>query len=590
METIQGIPASPGIAFGEAYVYNQDLFIPKYSISDRQVELEIDRFYLALRKTKEEYEFLKIKIINEMTEDEGKFLDTHILMTEDQTLINEVVDKIRTEKKNVEWITFQVVDTLVKKFKQLEDEYFQDRANDVLDIGKKIIQRLLSKKSVSLSDIDKDVIIVSSNLTVSDTASMNKKHVLGFVTELGGRTSHVAILARALGIPAVVGISNVTHRINTSDNIIIDGVHGKIILNPDDKTVNHYKKEKENHDRIESGYMVLKDLPAETLDGRRIVLKANMEIPEQEIDSVIYHGAEGIGLYRSEFLYLSKKQKALPSEEQQFSAYKFILEQFPDHDVTIRTLDLGGDKVLENITEREINPNLGWRAIRFCLAMPEIFKTQLRALYRASVYGNLKIMFPLITGVEEIAEIKKLIDEVKKELKKENIKFKENIPLGIMVETPSSVMISDSLAKCVDFFSIGTNDLIQYTLACDRGNEKVAYLYRPLHPAILKMLKIAIDNAHNANIRISLCGEMGSEIENIIILLGLGIDEISMGPTSILAVKDIIRSIKYEDTKKITEELLNMDDHNEIKKKLGDWIRQNTKNYVTFKNPLSKKK
>jgi phosphoenolpyruvate-protein phosphotransferase (PTS system enzyme I) len=590
METIQGIPASPGIAFGEAYVYNQDLFIPKYSISDRQVELEIDRFYLALRKTKEEYEFLKIKIINEMTEDEGKFLDTHILMTEDQTLINEVVEKIRTEKKNVEWITFQVVDTLFKKFKLIEDEYFQDRANDVLDLGKKLIQRLLSKKSVSLAEIDKDVIIVSSNLTVSDTASMNKKHVLGFVTELGGRTSHVAILARALGIPAVVGINNVTHKINTSDNIIIDGVYGKIISNPDDKTKAHYVKEKENHQKIESGYLLLKDLPSETLDGHRIMLKANMEIPEQEIDSVLYHGAEGIGLYRSEFLYLSKRQKSLPTEEQQFSAYKFILEQFPDHDVTIRTLDLGGDKVLENITEKELNPNLGWRAIRFCLAMPDIFKTQLRALYRASVYGNLKIMFPLITGTEEIGEIKKLISEVKKDLKKENIRFKEHIPFGIMIETPSSVVVSDALAKMVDFFSIGTNDLIQYTLACDRGNEKVAYLYRPLHPSILRMLKIAIDNAHNANIRVSLCGEMGADIENIIILLGLGIDELSMGPTSILAVKDIIRSIKYEDTKKITNELLNYNDYFEIKKKLDDWIKQNTKNYVTFKNPLLKKK
>ncbi|HOV13302.1 MAG TPA: phosphoenolpyruvate--protein phosphotransferase [Spirochaetota bacterium] len=578
MEIVEGIAASPGITIGEAFIYNQDLLIPKFSISERQVELEIDRFYVALRKTKEEYERLRIKIVEEMSEDEGKFLDAHILMTEDQSLIQEVVEKMRTEKKNVEWIIYQVVDSLVKKFKQMEDEYFRDRAIDILDIGRKLIQILLSHKNFSLADLSKDVIVVSTDLTVSDTASMNKKHVLGFVTELGGRTSHVAILAKALAIPAVLGLKDIAHKINTGDMIIVDGNSGKVIINPDEKTIFVYQKEKLNYEKRETYFLTQKDLPSVTLDGKPISLKANMEIPEQEIESVIYHGAEGIGLYRSEFLYLSKKRRILPTEDQQFEAYKFILEKFSDSPVTIRTLDLGGDKVLEGVTERELNPYLGWRAIRFCLSRQDIFKTQLRALYRASIFGNLKIMFPMITGLEEVHEVKKVVDEVKKDLKKENIKFKNDVPLGYMIETPAAALASDIIAKSSDFFSIGTNDLIQYTLACDRGNQKVAYLYQPLHPSVLKLIKIIIDSAHNNNIKVSLCGEMGSDLESVIVLIGLGVDELSMGPVSILEVKEIVRNIKYEEAKILAKELVTLNDCIEVKKRLNSWIKSNLKN------------
>ncbi len=524
MEIIEGIAASPGITIGEAFIYNQELLIPRFSISERQVELEIDRFYVALRKTKEEYERLRVKIVEEMSEDEGKFLDAHILMTEDQSLIQEVVEKMRSDKKNVEWVIYQVVDSLVKKFKQMEDEYFRDRAIDILDIGRKLIQILLSQKNSSLADISKEVIVVSSDLTVSDTATMNKKLVLGFVTEMGGRTSHVAILAKALAIPAVLGLKDIAHKVNTGDMLIVDGTKGRIIISPDEKTLLQYKKEKEIYGKREHYFLSQKDLPSITLDGRIINLKANMEIPEQEIDSVILHGAEGVGLYRSEFLYLSKKRRVLPSEEQQFDAYKFVLEKFSDLSVTIRTLDLGGDKILEGVTEREMNPYLGWRAIRFCLSNKDIFKTQLRALYKASVFGNLKIMFPMVTGLEEIRDIHKIVEEVKKELKKENIKFKNDIPLGLMIETPAAALVSDFLAKSSDFFSIGTNDLIQYTLACDRGNQKIAYLYQPLNPAVLKLIKITIDNAHKNNIKVSLCGEMASDFECVVVLVGLGID------------------------------------------------------------------
>ena len=446
-----------------------------------------------------------------------------------------------------------------------------------MDIGRKVMQKLLTKKSLSLTTLDTDVVVVSTDITVSDTASMNKKHILAFVTELGGRTSHVSILARALGIPAVFGIHGISHEINTGDKVIVDGIKGIIIVNPNKNKIDEYQVIKLNYEKKENEYFTIKDLPAETKDGKIISIKANMEVPEQEIEAVISHGAEGIGLYRSEFLYLSKKVRAIPSEEQQFNAYKFILEKFPDETVTIRTLDLGGDKVLSDTTEKESNPYLGWRAIRFCLARPDIFKIQLRALLRSSLFGNLKIMFPMITGLEEIIAAKKIINEVKKDLKKENINFNNNIPVGIMIETPAAVLMSDVLAKHVDFFSIGTNDLIQYTLACDRGNEKVAYLFEPLHPAVLRMLKIIIDNAHKNNIGVSLCGEMAADIENVIVLVGLGIDELSMAPMSILEVKKVIRNIKYQDVKSLVNDIFKLKDYNEIIRKVKNWTNKNIK-------------
>jgi len=581
MKIFQGIPVSPGIAIGETFVYSKDILIPKYSISEIQIKIEIDRFHNALHKTKEELISLKRKMISEMSEDEGKFLDSHISMIEDRSLIKEVEEKIKKEKKNVEWITYHVVDSLVKKFNKMDDEYFRDRAVDMLDIGRKLIQKLLTKKNISLASIDKSYIIISTDITVSDTAIMNKKHIQAFVTEIGGRTSHVSILAKALGIPSVVGIPDILHKINMGETVIVDGIKGLVIVNPSKWKINEYQKIRNNFEKKENEYFTIKDLPAKTIDGRRITLNANMEVPEQEIDLVVSHGAEGIGLYRSEFLYLSKKTRVLPSEEQQFNAYKFILERFPYKKVTIRTLDLGGDKILQD-SEKEINPNLGWRAIRFCLSRTDIFKTQLRALYRASTYGNLKIMFPMITCLEEVEIAKKIINEVQKELKKENIKFKDNVPVGIMVETPAAAVISDVLAKHVDFFSIGTNDLIQYTLACDRGNEKVAYLYEPLHPSIIRLLKIIIDNAKKEKIDVSLCGEMGADMESVVVLIGLGITELSMASTSILEIKKLIRSIRYRDVKTLTEELLKMDDYTDIIKMVKNWLRKNVKFIYNF--------
>jgi phosphoenolpyruvate-protein phosphotransferase (PTS system enzyme I) len=576
MKSYKGIAVSAGIAIGEAFVYSKDLLIPKYSISELQIKSEIDRFYIALKQTKNEFLLLKSKVINEMSEDEGKFLDSHIMMTEDQALIKEVVSKLKTDMKNVEWVIYQVVDTLVKKFNKMDDEYFRDRAVDIMDIGRKVMQRLLTQKSQSLSSLTKDVIIISSDITVSDTASMNKKHVLAFITEFGGRTSHVSILAKALGIPSIFGIQNISHELNTGDQVIVDGINGKIIVNPTEKVLQKYQSIKQDFEIKENEFLSTKDLKSVTKDGREIKLKANMEVPEQEIDLAISHGAAGIGLYRSEFLYLSKKMKVLPSEEQQFNAYKFILEKFHEQEVTIRTLDLGGDKIIHEIAEKELNPYLGWRAIRFCLARKDIFKTQLRALYRASSYGNLQIMFPMISGLEEVVETKKVIKEVKQELRTEGYHFNENIPVGIMIETPAAAMMSDVLAKHVDFFSIGTNDLIQYTIACDRGNEKVAYLYEPLHPGVIRMLKIIIDNAKDAGIKVSLCGEMAADMENVAVLIGLGIDELSMSTVCILEIKQLVRNILYKEAKELVEELVSLNDYNQVIKKVKNWLRKHT--------------
>ncbi len=575
MKIFQGIAASPGISIGEIFIYNQKLHIPNFSISEYQVEFEIDRFYTALRKTKEEYIKLQEKLIEEMSEDQGKFLEAHILMTEDKTLIQEVVDKLRVDKKNIESIVYQVVDSLSKKFMQLEDEYFRERALDIYDLGKKIIQILLSQKNISLADLKTNVIIVASDLSVSDTASMNKNHVLGFVTELGGKTSHSAILARSIGMPAVLGIKDVSHLTTTGDIAIIDGFSGKLIIDPDEATIEEYRELKDRYKKQEEENLQLRELPSITKDDHTVSLKANMEIPEQEIDSVEAYGASGVGLYRSEFLYLAKKRKILPSEDQQFQAYKYILEKLGNKEVTIRTLDLGGDKILEGVYGKEVNPNLGWRAIRFCLGNRDIFKTQLKALYRASVFGNLKIMLPMISTISEITQSKEIIEEVISELEANGTPHNKNIPLGIMVETPAAALISDKLAKVVDFFSIGSNDLIQYVMACDRGNEKIAYLYEPLHPAVLKLIKLTIDNAHKNKIKVSICGEMGSEVINAIVLTGLGIDEISLTPVKILEIKKIIRNITFKDAEKLALEILDMSSQQEILSHISKWNSKN---------------
>ena len=564
MKVHHGISASIGIAIGEAFIYDQHLHIPNYSISERQIEYEIHRFFVAMTKTKNELIQIQKKLIQEISEDQGKILDAHIMMVDDATLVDKICDTLRAEKRNIESVVFDVINEQCQELAKANESFFHDRIIDIFDIGQKLLQNLLYQKNVSLSNIERDVIVVASELSVSDTANMNKKHVLGFVTEFGGKTSHSSILAKSLSMPAIFGLSNIVHEISSGTICIIDSEIGLFIQNPDEKTLKEYQNKKlaENAQREEN--LLLSRIPTVTKDGFAIPLKANMEIPEQEIDNVKKCGAEGVGLYRSEFLYLSKKRKTLPTEEQQFLAYKFILERLSNKEVTIRTLDLGGDKVIETYTVKENNPNMGWRAIRLCLKNPEIFKTQLRALYRASIYGKLRIMLPMISVVEEIIETKKLIEEVKSNLQREKIPFVKDVPLGIMIETPAAALISDALAKHVDFFSIGSNDLIQYVMACDRGNEKISYLYEPLHPAILQLIAITIKNAHKNKIYCSLCGEMGSDPNNALILVGLGIDEISLSTGKLLEIRKLFQNTNKKDLEALAAQALTMSTQKEV--------------------------
>lgn len=579
MKVHHGISTSIGIAIGEAFIYDQHLHIPNYSISERQVEYEVHRFFVAMTKTKNDFIQIQKKLIQEMSEDQGKILDAHIMMVDDATLVDKICSTLRTEKRNIESVVYDVINEQCQKLTKANESFFHDRIIDIFDIGQKLLQNLLSQKNVSLSNIERDVIVIASELSVSDTANMNKKHVLGFVTEFGGKTSHSAILAKSLSMPAIFGLNNIVHEVSSGTMCIIDSEKGLFIQEPDEKTLKEYQNKKlaENAQREET--LLLSRIPTVTKDGFAIPLKANMEIPEQEIDNVKKYGAEGVGLYRSEFLYLSKKRKSLPTEEQQFLAYKFILERLSNKEVTIRTLDLGGDKVIETYTAKENNPNMGWRAIRLCLKNPEIFKTQLRALYRASIYGKLRIMLPMISVVEEIIETKKLIEEVKSDLQKEKIPFVKDVPLGIMVETPAAALISDTLAKHVDFFSIGSNDLIQYVMACDRGNEKISYLYQPLHPAILQLIAITIKNAHKNKIHCSLCGEMGSDPNNALILVGLGIDEISLSTGKLLEIRKLLQNTNKKDLEILAKQALTMSTQKEVNQLLARYNKahKNTK-------------
>ena len=579
MKVYHGISASIGIAIGEAFIYDQHLHIPNYSISERQVEFEVHRFFIAMAKTKEEYIQIQKKLVQEMSEDQARMLDAHIMMVDDAFLIDKICTTLRSEKRNIESVVYDVINEQCQELAKSSESFFHERIIDIYDIGQKILQNLLSQKNVSLSNIARDVIVVASELSVSDTANMNKKHVLGFVTEFGGKTSHSAILAKSLSMPAIFGLNNIVHEVSSGTMCIIDSEKGLFIRNPDEKTLKEYQAKKLAEDVKKEDTLQLSRIPTVTKDGFSIPLKANMEIPEQEIDNVKKYGAEGVGLYRSEFLYFSKKRKSLPTEEQQFLAYKFILERLSDKEVTIRTLDLGGDKIIETYTTKEANPNMGWRAIRLCLENPEIFKTQLRALYRASIHGNLRIMLPMISVVEEVIQAKKLIEEVKADLKKEKIPFVKDVPLGIMIETPAAVLISDALAKHVDFFSIGSNDLIQYVMACDRGNEKISNLYQPLHPAILQLISITIKNAHKNKITCSLCGEMGSDLNNALILVGLGIDEISLSTGKLLEIRKLLQNINKKDLEVLAEQALTKSTQKEVNQLIARYHKthKNTK-------------
>jgi len=560
---IKGIPASPGIVIGKAFLFDtEDLAITKRKITSGQIAEEIARFENALIETRAQILKIQEKISKEVDTKHAEIFSAHLLVLEDRTLIEDVITSLKKQKIAVEYIFLEVLKKYTKAFSHIEDEYLKERVADIEDVGKRVLRNLLGQKKKTLKDLKEQVIVVAYDLSPSDTASMHRKSVLGFITDIGGRTSHTAIMAKSLEIPAVVGLETATRQIKHRDTLIVDGTKGVVIINPDKKTLGKYQQERERFEAVEKELVGLKDLPAETKDGRKIELSANIELPE-EVLSVVAHGAAGIGLYRTEFFYMDKTK--LPTEEEHFKAYKKVAEHIAPNPVIIRTMDLGGDKFVSHLdTPYEMNPFLGWRAIRFSLARPEIFKVQLRAILRASAYGNLKIMYPMISGIRELEKANEILEEVKAELKKRRAKFNKDIEVGAMIEIPSAALTCDLLAKEVNFFSIGTNDLIQYSLAVDRVNEKIAYLYESAHPAVLRLIKNVIEVGHKNDIWVGMCGEMAGEPHLALILLGLGLDEFSSSPLLLPEIKRVIRAISYKEAKRIAVEALKFESGKEI--------------------------
>jgi phosphoenolpyruvate-protein phosphotransferase (PTS system enzyme I) len=561
MSVLQGIAASSGIAIAKAYcLVEPDLTFSKKTVDD--VEKEVERFQSAIAITKGELESIQEIAKKELGADEAAIFDAHILVLTDPELIAPIEDKIKTEQVNAEYALEETTDMFIMMFEQMDNEYMQERAADIRDVRKRILSHLLGVKVVNPSEISEEVVIIAEDLTPSDTAQLNRNFVKGFATDIGGRTSHSAIMARSLEIPAIVGTSDATEMIKDGDIIIVDGLNGKVHINPTDEVIAEYKVEQENFAKQKLEWAKLVDEKTVTADGHYVELAANIGTPE-DLEGVTNNGGEGIGLYRTEFLYMGRDQ--LPTEDEQYEAYKKVLEGMDGKPVVVRTLDIGGDKELPYLNlPTEMNPFLGFRAIRLCLEEQDIFRTQLRALLRASSYGNLKIMFPMIATLEEFREAKAILEEEKAALLANGTTISEDIELGIMVEIPSTAVLADQFAKEVDFFSIGTNDLIQYTMAADRMNERVSYLYQPYNPAILRLVKMVIDASHREGKWTGMCGEMAGDEIAIPLLLGLGLDEFSMSATSILKARTQIKDLKKSDMEDLVNEALQMGTAEEV--------------------------
>ena len=574
MRIIKGISASPGIYIGKVFLYQEERHnVPKYKIEEKELKAEFSRFLEAIEKSKKELEQIKeAATLMNISENEIVMLDSHIMMLSDESFIKQIDTTLNGQLINVDWVFFEAIETQIEKLTASQNVYMEERASDLRDIAKRVLNNLMFTERVTLERLESECIIAAHDLLPSDAIAMDKENVKGIILNAGGKTSHTAIIARSFEIPAVVGLFNITRGVNTGDNIILDGNAGVVILEPDEETTKLYLKKIERQEEIGLQLKPYVKKEAVTNDGKKIIVKANIEVP-QELESVKSHGADGIGLFRSEFLLL--QSQLYTSEDRQFEVYKAVLQNMEGRPVTVRTLDIGGDKIIPNYEElRERNPLLGWRGIRFCLTNRNIFKTQLRALYRASIYGDLKIMFPMISCIEEVDEIFQIIEEVKEELKSKNYNFKDKVPLGIMIEVPAVALAAEFLAKKVDFLSIGTNDLIQYTIAIDRGNEKIAYLYQMYHPALLRLIKMTADAGKKAGIPVSLCGEMGGEPRATVVLLGLGIEEFSMSPAAIPAVKKVIRNVEIKEAKEIIDTILQNGSGTEINTFIENWFNE----------------
>ena len=523
-------------------------------VRDAQVDQEVERFLEALRTSKEQLLIIRQRIESTADSEHVQIIDAHLMIMEDNMLVDETVEYIKRHRLSAEWSLKRVLDKLRERFNKMEDSYLKDRKDDITHIGNRIFNNLLGYSHTNLADLREDVIVVAHDLSPADTAQMRKERVIGFVTEVGSKTSHTAIMAHSLEIPAVVGVTGIYDAVKTGESLIVDGINGVVQVSPPQEVFINYLEKQRRFKYYERELLKVKDLPAITTDEKKVKLLANIEFVS-ELKAVNERGAEGVGLYRTEFLYMNRYY--LPSEAEHLRVYKNLAEQIAPHPGTIRTLDLGGDKFISQLdVYDELNPVLGLRAIRLCLEHVDLFKTQLRAVLRASVHGKLRIMYPMISGIGELRSANAVLEEVKAELRQEGLPFDENIEVGIMIEIPSAAVTSDILAEEADFFSIGTNDLIQYSIAIDRVNKNVAYLYEPLHPAILRLIKQTIEAGHAKGIPVGMCGEMASDPKYTLLLLGMGLDQYSTNADALLKIKKIVRSVSFAEAQEIAKQAL----------------------------------
>jgi phosphoenolpyruvate-protein phosphotransferase (PTS system enzyme I) len=553
---LKGIGSSPGVATGPVVVLRQDgQVVRRRKIVQEQLAQEIERFEAALLRTRQQIQEIKARIAQSVGEQDAAIFDAHLLVVEDTTIFQAVISKLTDRLLCVEYIYQEVTNNYAEQMMAVDDEYLQERANDIYDVSRRVLRNLRGSHEHERVTLDAPSIILADSLALSDLVSIDRSSLLGFATEQGSKTSHAAIIARSLNIPAVVGLRDSLEKVESGTNVLIDGFTGYFILNPTEQTKYEYGRLEQERDAVDARLSVLRDTLATTTDGARVVISANVELPE-DLPLVTENGAEGIGLYRTEFLFLNRDD--FPDEEEQVRVYRQVAEAALPHYVIIRTLDVGGDKVPTNLrtAETEMNPFLGWRGIRLTLDREDIFRTQLRAILRASVVGNVRMMFPMVTEVGEMRRAKKLLAEMRHELAQQGYPMADRIEVGIMIEVPSAALTADVLARESDFFSIGTNDLVQYTLAVDRLNEKVASLYQPTHPAILRLIVKVVEEAHKAGIWVGVCGEMASDILMTPLLVGLGVDELSMGSIFVPRVKKVIQSINKEEASQMAQRML----------------------------------
>jgi len=563
-KVFRGIGVSAGVCRGKIVVLHRARhIIAKREVPESETAPEVKRFEQSLAQTRRQISEIQHRVVESMGAKEGDIFEAHLLMLEDRVLVEEVVKLIREQKINADYAFHTVAERYVAALAAVNDDYLRERAADMHDLTLRVLDNLLEvKDAFDLRHIAEPCILVGHDLSPSTTAQLDRKFVLGFATDIGGRTSHTAIMARSLGIPAVVGLQTVAEELESGDYALLDGYNGTVIVNPTDQTLFEYGQLAKIKATLEEKLREIKSQPAVTLDGKTIHLSANIE-DQNDIDAVLAHGAEGVGLFRTEFLFINRD--SLPGEEDQYKVYRQVAAALKPQPVIIRTLDLGGDKFASHLQlAKEVNPFLGWRAIRFCLAQPELFCAQLRAILRASAEGNVKMMYPMISGLDELNRANALVEKCKSELREKNIPFDEKMEIGAMIEIPSAALIADALAQRVKFFSIGSNDLIQYTLAADRTNEKVSHLYEPTHPAILRLIKMTVDAAHKHGIWAGVCGEIAGDPFLTPLLLGLGVDELSAAPPVVAQVKYIIRRLKLAEAQALAEFALQCESPSEI--------------------------